>query len=55
MYEMEILMDKNSIIDKKTFEVCAHAEDHPDVFVCDKIIAPVVALFKKECYHERNN
>ena len=43
-------MDKNSIIDKKTFEVCTHAEDHPNVFVCDKMIAPVVALLNKKGY-----
>lgn len=29
-------MDSNSIIDKDTFEVCTHAEDHPQVFICDK-------------------
>ena len=31
-------MDKNSIIDKETFEVYTYAEDHPKVFVCDKMI-----------------
>ena len=30
-------MDKNSIIDKESFEVCTNAEDHPKVFVCDKL------------------
>lgn len=43
-------MDSNSIIDKKTFEVCTHAEDHPNVFVCDKPIAPVIALLNKKGY-----
>ena len=35
-------MDKNSIIDKETFEVYTYAEDHPKVFVCDKMIAPAI-------------
>ena len=43
-------MDKNSIIDKATFEVCTHAEDHPNVFVCDKQIAPVISLLNKKGY-----
>ena len=43
-------MDKNSIIDKKTFEVCTHAEDHPDVFICDKAIAPAISLLNKKGY-----
>lgn len=43
-------MDKNSIIDRETFEVCTHAEDHPKVFVCDKSIAPVIALLNKKGY-----
>lgn len=43
-------MDKNSIIDKITFDVCTHAEDHPRVFVCDKMIAPVIALLNKKGY-----
>ena len=43
-------MDSNSIIDKKTFEVCTHAEDHPNVFVCDKPIASVIALLNKKGY-----
>lgn len=43
-------MDKNSIIDKETFEVCTHAEDHPKVFICDKPIAPVIALLNKKGY-----
>ncbi len=43
-------MDSNSIIDKTTFEVCTHAEDHPNVFVCDKPIAPVIALLNKKGY-----
>lgn len=43
-------MDSNSIIDKETFEVCTHAEDHPKVFVCDKPIAPVIALLNKKGY-----
>ena len=43
-------MDNNSIIDKKTFEVCTHAEDHPNVFVCDKPIAPVISILNKKGY-----
>lgn len=43
-------MDENSIIDKETFEVCTHAEDHPKVFVCDKLIAPVIAKLNKKGY-----
>ena len=43
-------MDKNSIIDKETFEVYTYAEDHPKVFVCDKMIAPAVALLNKKGY-----
>ena len=43
-------MDKNSIIDKEIFEVCIHAEDHPKVFVCDKLIALAVALLNKKGY-----
>lgn len=43
-------MDKNSIIDRKSFNVCTHAEDHPEVFICDKAIAPVVALLNKKGY-----
>ena len=43
-------MDSNSIIDKKTFEVCTHAEDHANVFVCDKPIASVIALLNKKGY-----
>lgn len=43
-------MDKNSIIDKESFEVWVHAENHPKVFVCDKLIAPVVAQLNKKGY-----
>ncbi len=43
-------MDKNSIIDKTTFEVCIHAEDHPKVFVCDKHIAPAISILNKKGY-----
>ena len=43
-------MDHNSIIDRKTFEVCKDAEDHKDVFICDKEIANVVALLNKKNY-----
>lgn len=43
-------MDNHSIIDKKTFEVCINEEDHPKVFVCDKPIAPVIALLNKKGY-----
>ncbi len=43
-------MDKNSIIDKTTFEVCIHAENHPKVFVCDKPIAPAISILNKKGY-----
>lgn len=43
-------MDKNSIIDKITFEVCTDAEDHQKVFICDKPIAPVVSILNKKGY-----
>ena len=43
-------MDGNSIIDRTTFEVCTHAEDHSKVFICDKPIAPVIALLNKKGY-----
>jgi len=41
-------MDHNSVIDRESFEVTLHAEDHPKVFICDKTIAPVVALLNKK-------
>ena len=44
-------MDHNSIIDRNTFEVTLHAEDHKDVFICDKAIANVVALLNKKGYN----
>ena len=43
-------MDHNSIIDRNTFKVCTHAEDHKDVFICDKEIANVVAALNKKGY-----
>lgn len=43
-------MDQNSIIDRKTFEVCKYAEDYQDVFICDKPIADAVALLNKKGY-----
>ena len=43
-------MDHNSIIDRNTFEVTLHAEDHKDVFICDKEIANAVALLNKKGY-----
>lgn len=43
-------MDRNSIIDRTTFEVFTHAEDCPYAFVCDKRIAPVIALLNKKGY-----
>lgn len=43
-------MDHNSIIDRNTYEVCIDAEDHKDVFICDKEIANVVALLNKKGY-----
>ena len=41
-------MDKNSIIDKTTFAVFKNAEDHPNVFICDKALAPTVVLLNKK-------
>lgn len=43
-------MDCCSIIDKKTFDVCTHAEDHSDVFICDKPIALVISILNKKNY-----
>lgn len=43
-------MDHNSIIDRETFEVYEHAEDYPKVFICDKPLAPAVALLNKKGY-----
>lgn len=43
-------MDNYSIIDKETYEVCTHAEDHPQVFICDKTIAPVISILNKRGY-----
>lgn len=43
-------MDDKSIISKETFEVFKHEEDCPYAFICDKKIAPVVALLNKKGY-----
>lgn len=43
-------MDHNSIIDRNTFEVYTHAEDCPFAFVCDKRIAPAIAILNKKGY-----
>ena len=43
-------MDHNSIIDRETFEVYEHAEDYPKAFICDKRIAPSIALLNKKGY-----
>lgn len=43
-------MDHNSIIDRETFEVFEHAEDYPKAFICDKRIAPSIALLNKKGY-----
>jgi len=43
-------MDHNSIINRETFEVCTHAEDHPKVFVCDKRIAEAISILNKKGY-----
>lgn len=43
-------MDHNSIIDRNNFEVCKDAEDHKDVFICDKAIANVIAILNKKGY-----
>ena len=43
-------MDQYSLIDRDTLEVWEHAEDHPKVFICDKRIAPSIALLNKKGY-----
>lgn len=43
-------MDRNSIIDKKTFEICTHSEDHSNVFIYDKPIVPVISILNKKGY-----
>ena len=43
-------MDDKSIIDRNTYKVYEHAEDYPDAFICDKRIAPVIALLNKKGY-----
>ena len=43
-------MDDKSIISKDTFEVFKHEEDCPYAFICDKRIAPVIALLNKKGY-----
>lgn len=43
-------MDHNSIIDRNTFDICKHAEDHKDVFICDKEIAEAISLLNKKGY-----
>ena len=43
-------MDHNSLIDRESFEVCVHAEDHPKVFICDKLIAPSISKLNKKGY-----
>ena len=37
-------MDQNSIIDKNSFEIYEHAEDYPNIFICDKRIASSIAF-----------
>lgn len=43
-------MDNFSIIDKNTYEVFKHEEDCPYAFICDKALAPTVALLNKKGY-----
>ena len=43
-------MDDKSIISKDTFEVFKHEEDCPYAFICDKRIAPIIALLNKKGY-----
>lgn len=43
-------MDKNSIIDLNNFEVYTFAEDYPNIIVCDRRIAPSVAILNKKGY-----
>ena len=43
-------MDHNSLINRKTFEVCKYAEDCSDYFICDKEIASIVSLLNKKGY-----
>lgn len=43
-------MDNFSIIDRNNYEVYKHEEDCPLGFICDKLIAPVVAELNKKGY-----
>ena len=43
-------MDHNSIINKNTYEICKHAEDHENIIICDKEIADSIALLNKKGY-----
>ena len=43
-------MDHNSLINKKTYDICKHAEDCNDYFICDKVIAPAISLLNKKGY-----
>ncbi len=43
-------MDRNSVINRKTYEVYKYAEDYADAFICDRLIAPAVALLNKKGY-----
>lgn len=43
-------MDHNSIIDRTTYEVYQHSEDYPKAFICDKQIAPAIAILNKKGY-----
>lgn len=43
-------MDHNSLIDRNTFKVYKHAEDCPEMFICDKMIAPAIAVLNKKGY-----
>ena len=43
-------MDHNSLINRKTYEICKHEEDCKDYFICDKEIAPVISLLNKKGY-----
>ncbi len=43
-------MDHNSIIDRKNYDIYKHSEDYPKAFICDKPIAPAVALLNKKGY-----
>lgn len=43
-------MDHNSIINRTNYKVYKDSEDYPNAFICDKLIAPAVAILNKKGY-----